>query len=38
MTMTQKAPHHGPGNDPYIVFERGTDKEARTMYTGKVNP
>jgi hypothetical protein len=31
------APHHGPGNDPYIVFERGTDLEARTMYTGEVN-
>lgn len=32
------APHHGPGNDPYVVFERGTDEEARTMYTGDVNP
>jgi hypothetical protein len=32
------APHHGPGNDPYIIFERGTDEEARTMYTGKVRP
>lgn len=32
------APHHGPGNDPYIVFERGTDEEARTMYTGEVRP
>lgn len=31
------APHHGPGNDPYVVFERGTDLEARTMYTGEVN-
>lgn len=31
------APHHGPGNDPYVVFERGTDEEARTMYTGRVN-
>jgi hypothetical protein len=30
------APHHGPGNDPYIIFERGTDEEARTMYTGEV--
>lgn len=30
------APHHGPGNDPYTVFERGTDVEARTMYTGEV--
>lgn len=32
------APHHGPGNDPYIVFERGTDEDARTMYTGEVRP
>lgn len=32
------APHHGPGNDPYIVFERGTDEEARTMFTGEVIP
>lgn len=32
------APHHGPGNDPYIIFERGTDKDARTMYTGEVKP
>lgn len=30
------APHHGPGNDPYTMFERGTDLEARTMYTGEV--
>lgn len=30
------APHHGPGNDPYIVFEHGTDEDVRTMYTGKV--
>lgn len=32
------APHHGPGNDPYIIWERGTDEEARTMYTGEVRP
>jgi hypothetical protein len=30
------APHHGPGNDPYIVFDRGNDEDARTMYTGPV--
>jgi hypothetical protein len=29
-------PHHGPGNDPYTVFELGTDEDARTMYTGEV--
>ena len=32
------APHHGPGNDPYMVFERGTEEEARIMFTGRVNP
>ena len=30
------APHHGPGNDPYIIFDHGTDEDVRTMYTGKV--
>lgn len=30
------APHHGPGNDPYIIFDHGTDEDARTMYTGEV--
>lgn len=30
------APHHGPGNDCYIVFEHGTDKDKRTMFTGEV--
>ena len=30
------APHHGPGNNPYTIHERGTDEEARTMYTGEV--
>lgn len=32
------APHHGPGNDPYIIFEHGTDLDVRTAYTGEVNP
>lgn len=31
------APHHGPGNDPYIVFEHGTDLDVRTSYKGEVN-
>lgn len=31
------APHHGPGNDPYTMFERGTDLQVRTMYDGEVN-
>lgn len=30
------APHHGPGNDPYIVFDHGTDEERRTDYLGVV--
>lgn len=30
------APLHGPGNDPYIIHERSTDEEVRTMYTGEV--
>ncbi len=30
------APHHGPGNDPYIIFDHGTDLDVRTMYTGEV--
>lgn len=30
------APHHGPGNDPYIVFDHGTDEDVRTSYLGEV--
>lgn len=30
------APHHGPGNDPYIVFEHDTDEDVRTSFRGKV--
>lgn len=32
------APHHGPGNDPYIVFEHGTDEDVRTSFRGSLNP
>ena len=32
------APHHGPGNDPYIVFELGSDEDARTSFRGEVKP
>lgn len=32
------APHHGPGNDPYIVFEHGTDADVRTSFRGDLNP
>ena len=30
------APHHGPGNDPYIVFEHGLDVDVRTSFRGEV--
>jgi hypothetical protein len=30
------APHHGPGNDPYIVFEHGTGEDVRTSFRGVV--
>jgi len=30
------APHHGPGNDPYIVFELGTGTDVRTSFRGDV--
>lgn len=30
------APNHGPGNDPYIVFDHATDEESRTSYLGEV--
>lgn len=32
------APHHGPGNDPYIIFDHGTDIDARTSFRGTMNP
>ncbi len=32
------APSHGPGNDPYIVREVGTDMDRRTSFRGDVNP
>lgn len=28
------APHHGPGNDPYIIFEHGSDDDARVRFDG----
>jgi len=31
------APSHGPGNDPYMVREIGTDLDRRTAFTGAVN-
>lgn len=32
------APSHGPGNDPYIVREVGTELDQRTRFTGEVVP
>lgn len=32
------APHHGPGNDPYNIFDHGEAIDTRTMYTGEVKP
>ncbi len=29
------APHHGPGNNPYTIFEQGTAEEAQTTFMGK---
>jgi len=29
------APNHGPGRNPYVIHERGTEKDARTMFTGE---
>jgi len=31
------SPSHGPGNDPYMVREVGTDLDKRTSFRGKVN-
>lgn len=31
-------PAHGPGNDPYLVLEYGTDLDRRTSFRGEVNP
>lgn len=28
------APNHGPGHDPYVIFEEGTRQEKRTSYLG----
>lgn len=29
------APHHGPGNDPYIIFDHGSDRDVRTSFRGE---
>ena len=30
------APSHGPGNDPYLIREVGTDEDVRTSFRGVV--
>lgn len=30
------APSHGPGNDPYMIREVGTDEDQRTSFRGEV--
>jgi hypothetical protein len=32
------APSHGPGNDPYLLREVGTELDRRTSFRGEVNP
>ncbi len=31
------APSHGPGNDPYLIREVGTDEDRRTSFRGMVD-
>lgn len=31
------APSHGPGNDPYMIREVGTEEDVHTSFTGTVN-
>lgn len=33
-----RAPAHGPGNDPYLALDHGTDLDRRTRFTGEVAP
>lgn len=32
------APSHGPGNDPYLIREVGTDEDRRTSFRGVLKP
>lgn len=32
------APSHGPGNDPYMIREVGTDEDRRTTFRGELRP
>jgi hypothetical protein len=31
-------PAHGPGNDPYLMLEYGTEADRRTSFRGELNP
>ena len=31
-------PAHGPGNDPYMVLDYGSDVDRRTSFRGELNP
>jgi hypothetical protein len=31
-------PAHGPGNDPYLILDYGTDADRRTSFRGELNP
>jgi hypothetical protein len=32
-----RAPAHGPGNDPYLTLDHGTDLDRRTSFRGELN-
>jgi hypothetical protein len=32
------APHHGHGEDPYVIFEVGTEEAVRTSFRNEVKP
>lgn len=31
-------PAHGPGNDPYLILDYGSDTDRRTSFRGTLNP
>ena len=37
-TTRPRAPAHGPGNDPYLALDHGTDTDRRTRFTGELDP
>lgn len=36
--MPAYPPAHGPGNDPYLILDYGTDIDRRTSFRGDLNP